>query len=352
VTIQDIDTPAVIIDLDVVERNIKRFQSYCDTHHIHNRPHVKTHKIPELAALQLSHGAVGITCQKVGEAEVMAGTGVSDILITYSLCGRGKLTRAMALARRIKLSVTCDSAPIAEGLSAVAASAGVVMDVLVECDTGLGRCGVQQPQDAALLGTLIARLPGLQFKGLMTYPLPGRVAETSAFLAEAKRRCVYAGLDVVVVSSGGTPSMWQAHAIEGLTEYRAGVYVYNDRGSLRSGAARPEDCAMRVATTVISRPSAERAIIDAGSKALSSDQYGLDGYGAVLEYPEARVSALHEEHGFVDVSGCATRPEISERVHIIPNHACAVTNLHDSVVGVRGEKIEVQWPVAARGKLA
>ena len=206
----------------------------------------------------------------------------------------------------------------------------------------------QTPSAAAELALLIARAPGLRFGGLMTYPV-GR--DTDAFLTAAHGLIKARGLPVERVSGGGTPLMWQAHEAPSLTEYRAGTYVYGDRYILKSGAMGRDDCAMHVLTTVVSRPTAERAIIDAGSKALSSDLLGLEGYGALLEYPEATVVALSEEHGTVDFSACAQRPEVGERVTIIPNHCCVVSNLFDTIVGARQGVVELRWPVAARGRL-
>jgi D-serine deaminase-like pyridoxal phosphate-dependent protein len=228
------------------------------------------------------------------------------------------------------------------------AAAGLELPVLVECDTGLGRCGVQSPQEAAELAALITRSPGLRFGGLMTYPTG---AATGPFMGEATARIRARGLAVERVSGGGTPRMWQAHEHPEVTEHRAGTYVYGDRYILAAGAMALEQCALTVLATVVSRPTAERAILDSGSKALSSDLLGLQGYGMLVEYPEARVTGLSEEHGTVDLSGCARRPEVGERVTVIPNHCCVVSNLFDEIVGVRGGEVELLWPVAARGAL-
>jgi D-serine deaminase-like pyridoxal phosphate-dependent protein len=344
--IEELDTPVAVVDLDRLEANIARLQAYLSQHGIANRPHIKTHKIPQIAHMQLAAGAAGITCQKIGEAEVMADAGLDDIFIPYNILGAAKLERLAALARRARLSVTADSEAVVGGLSAAMAAAGLELPVLVECDTGLGRCGVQSPRAAAELALLIARSPGLRFGGLMTYPTG---AGTGPFMHEAARLIRARGLEVERVSGGGTPRMWQAHEHPEVTEHRAGTYVYGDRYILASGAMAPEQCALTVLATVVSRPTAERGILDSGSKTLSSDLLGLEGYGALLEYPEAKVVGLSEEHGTVEFGACARRPEVGERVTAIPNHCCVVSNLFDEIVGVRGGEVEVVWPVAARG---
>jgi D-serine deaminase-like pyridoxal phosphate-dependent protein len=351
VHIRDLDTPSVLIDLDVMEHNLRSFQLYCDRHTLRNRPHIKTHKIPQLARLQVDLGAVGITCQKLGEAEVMADAGIDDIFVPYNLLGSHKLARAAQLASRIRLSVTCDTLAVAEGLSEAMHHRGLEISALVECDTGMGRCGVQSPGAALSLAQAMDRLPGLRFAGLMTYPSTHQLAKTTAFLAETMDLCRRAGLDVSVVSSGGTVDMWRAHEVRGVTEHRPGTYIYNDRYIVASGAAAMENCAMHILVTVVSRPTKNRAIVDAGSKTLSSDTLGLDGYGHIVEYPDAKIATLNEEHGYVEVAGDGTTPVLGERLQIVPNHACVVSNLHERVIGVRGDRVEVTWAVSARGKV-
>ncbi len=346
--IDELDTPVAVVDLDRLEANIAALQRYLTVHGIANRPHIKTHKIPQIAQMQLAAGAAGITCQKLGEAEVMADAGLDDIFIPYNIVGAAKLERLTALARRARISVTADSEPVVRGLSAAMAAAGLELPVLVECDTGGGRCGVQSPQEATELALLIARSPGLRFGGLMTYPTG---AGTSPFMREAVAQIRARGLEVERVSGGGTPRMWQAHEHPEVTEHRAGTYVYGDRYILASGAMTLDQCALTVIATVVSRPTADRAILDSGSKTLSSDLLGLQGYGMLVEYPEARITSLSEEHGQVDLSGCARRPAVGERVTVIPNHCCVVSNLFNEIVGVRGGEVKVVWPVAARGAL-
>jgi D-serine deaminase-like pyridoxal phosphate-dependent protein len=254
----------------------------------------------------------------------------------------------MQLARRTRLSVTADSDTTVRGLAAAARRAGLTLPVLVEFDTGLARCGVQSPAAAAALARTIAGAEGLHFGGLMTYPSN---QHTGAFVRATRELLAADGIAIERVSGGGTPQMWQAHQFPEVTEHRAGMYIFGDRFTVGSGALTLDDCSFRVLATVVSRPTAERGILDAGSKTFSSDLLGLDGHGLILEYPEARLYQLSEEHGFVDFAACARRPAIGERVSVLVNHCCPVANLFNQLVGLRGDQVEVVWPVAARGML-
>ena len=242
-----------------------------------------------------------------------------------------------------------DNEVVARGLAEGARAAGTEIAFLVECDTGFGRNGVQTPEAALELARTAIRLGGLRFEGLMTFP--NREPGTRAFLERALELFKCAGVSVPVVSGGGTPAIFAAQNIPQLTEHRAGTYIYNDRMVVASGTATWDDCAMRVRCTVVSKPTPERAILDAGTKVFTSDLYSVTGYGHLLEYPEAAVVNLSEEHGVVDLSGCRARPEIGEVVEVVPNHCCVVSNMVDEVYGVRDGKVEVVWPVAARGEV-
>ena len=344
--VDELDTPVAVVDLDCLEVNVARLQAYLSEHGIANRPHIKTHKIPAIAQMQIDAGAIGITCQKIGEAEVMAQAGIHDIFIPYNIIGAAKLNRLMQLARRATISVTADAIVVARDLSDAAQRAELALSVLVECDTGGRRCGVQSPAEAAELARSIARLPNLRFGGLMTYP---NTEHLDAFVRETKALLATDGLTVERVSGGGTGGMWQAHTHHELTEHRAGMYIYGDRLTIQSGAVTLDTCSFSIITTVVSRPTRERGILDAGSKVFSSDLIDLDGHGYICQYPQARIYMLSEEHGHVDVSACERKPDIGERVTVIPNHCCSVTNLFDEVVGVRRGHVEVVWEVAARG---
>lgn len=346
----EIDTPAVLVDLDIAEANIDAYQAHCDAHGLKLRPHIKTHKLPMLARRQIAAGAIGITCQKISEAEAMiAEGGVTDVLLTYNILGAAKLARLRRLAEAVSLTVVCDNAQVARGLSEAFADAPKPLAVLVECDTGAGRCGVQTPEAAATLAAEIAALPGVRFDGLMTYPPVGRDPEVQAWLTEATQRIIAQGMTVAIVSNGGTPGMWQAQAVPAATEYRVGTYVYNDRSLQARGVCDWSDCALTVLATVVSVPTAGRAIIDAGSKVLTSDLLGLDGFGHVLGRPDIAVSALSEEHGTLTADAIGL--EVGDRVRIVPNHACVVTNMLDHVHLVRGDVAQGTVPVAARGQV-
>ena len=350
--IDEIDTPAVIVDIDKVSANIARAQSYADAHGVRLRPHIKTHKLTEFAKRQVAAGAIGITCQKLGEVEVMAEAGLADILITYNILGAIKLKRLVAASQATRLTITADSTMVVDGYSGAFADAGLEGTVVVECDTGLGRCGVQSPAAALQLAQQIDRSPALSFGGLMTYPADGAVGATNAWLNEAVALLAQNGLACAMVSNGGTPDLWSAHLVEAATEHRPGNYIYFDRLHVSIGVAAVSDCALRVLTTVVSRPTEGRAILDAGSKTLSSDTAGMKGFGLIPEHPQAVIAELNEEHGIVDLLRSERRPAIGDRLTVIPNHACVVTNLFDKVHLVSGNQVVDIVPVAARGRVA
>lgn len=349
---KDIDTPAVLVDENKARANIARFQAYADEHGFALRPHIKTHKLPLFAKAQVDAGAAGINCQKIGEAEVMADAGLDDILITYNIIGAQKLERLVALARLLKrLAVTADSEEVVAGLSAAFAREAKLLNVLVECDTGGGRQGVQTPEAAIALGEVISRSPGLHFAGLMTYPRPGGGRDVETFMSAAKTGLEDRGIACEVISSGGTPDMWKAHEVPVVTEYRAGTYIYYDRSMVAAGAGTYDDCALTVLATVVSTPTPNRAIIDAGSKILTSDLLGLSGHGHVLGRDDLAIAGLNEEHGIVRVAGGGpTGLSVGDRLRIVPNHCCVVSNMVDTVTLVDGESWR-EVPVAARGKV-
>jgi D-serine deaminase-like pyridoxal phosphate-dependent protein len=349
--LSDLETPAVTVHLDVMEANIRRVQAHLGRHGIANRPHIKTHKIPAIGRLQMAAGAVGITCQKLGEVEVFADAGVADdVLLTYNILGPVKTERLMALARRLRrLAVVFDNEVVAGELSGAAARHHVDLPFLIECDTGFRRTGVQTPDEALDLARLGMKLPGLRFEGLMTFP--NRDPDTREFFERALALFARAGIPVPVVSGGGTPALATVDRFPMLTEHRAGTCVYNDAMVVSGGTATWDQCAMRVRATVVSRPTGDRGVLDAGSKVLTSDLYQMKGYGHVMEYPEAQVTNLSEEHAVVDFAGCGERPKVGDVVSVVPNHCCVVTNMVDEIYGVRNGAVEVVWPVAARGRV-
>lgn len=347
----DLDTPAVTILLDRLENNIARVQRMITQSGRLNRPHIKTHKIPAIGAMQIAAGAAGITCQKLGEVEVFIDAGVTDdILLTFNIVGSAKTGRLMDLAERVRrLAVVADNEVVLRGLSDAALSRGRRLPVLIECDGGFGRNGVQTPDAALDLARLAANLPGLSFEGLAVYP--NNAPNTKAFFSHAVELFKAAGIPLPVLSGGGTPALASLADYPMMTEHRAGTYVYNDVMMVQSGVATWDDCAMQVRTTVVSRPTEDRAIIDAGSKVLTREQYFLKNFGRVVEYPEAVVANLSEEHGIIDLSASQQKPKVGEVISIIPNHCCVVSNMVDEVYGLRNDAVEVVWPVAARGKV-
>ncbi len=349
--VETLDTPVPVIDLDRVEHNLAKMQAYADRHGLRLRPHVKTHKLPALAHRQMALGAVGITCQKLGEAEVMADAGLDDIFISYPLIGDAKAVRLAALAMRVgSLRVAADSTLAVATAAQAARACGRTIGVLIEFDSGARRTGVVSVEDALALARLVRDSDGLRFDGLMTYPAN---AATAAFVAAATPALAAENLAPAIVSGGGTPGAWRAHEIAGLTELRVGTYIYHDRTTVALGAASLDECALHVLATIVSRPTPERAVIDAGSKTLSSDLLptGLgDGHGMLLDYPEAKLERLNEEHGMLDLSGCARRPELGEVVRVLPNHVCVVSNLHGAVILARGGVVVEAAAVAARGR--
>jgi D-serine deaminase-like pyridoxal phosphate-dependent protein len=349
---REFGSPAVVIDLDRVERNIARVQAACEAAGVANRPHIKTHKSPEIAKMQRDAGASGITCQKIGEAEVMAEAGLDDILISYNLIGEEKMARLAKVMERATVTVAADNPTVVAGLPRAAELSGRTLNVVVECDTGRKRAGVETPAEAVALAKDIAERPGLSFAGFMLYPPEDAMEVTQKFLDEATAGVREAGLTPRIVSTGGTPNLANLGRIKGATEHRAGTYVFNDRMMLACGAATMDDVALHVVGTIVSRAAPDRGIVDTGSKTLTSDTGGLEGHGLILEYPEAKIAKFAEEHGFLDLTKCNDRPKVGDVVRIVPNHVCVVVNMVDRLVATRGDEIVGELPVAARGKIS
>lgn len=349
-TFPDIDTPAVLVDLDIAEANIDRFQAHCDEYGLKLRPHIKTHKLPRLAQRQIQAGAIGITCQKVSEAEAMISEGgIDDVLITFNIFGADKLSRLKKLAQKVRLSVVADNVATIDGLAGTFCDADVPLTILVECDTGGARCGVTTREAAAELAAYIDGQSGLMFGGLMTYPPTGQEPAVQDWLTKAKKMIETSGVSVPIISNGGSPGMWQAQDVPVATEYRIGTYVYNDRSLQDRGVCTWDDCALSVLVTVISVPSAGRAVVDAGTKVLTSDLLGLDGHGHVLGRPDIKVAGLSEEHGVLTADDINLN--VGDRLRIIPNHVCVVSNMLDEVQLIRGGTALGASPVVARGKV-
>ncbi len=361
--IREIPTPALTIDLGVMERNLGRMSERCREQRLGLRPHIKTHKTPEVARMQMDRGAMGLTVAKVGEAEVMAAAGFDDLLLAYPVWGADNLRRLGAVARQRRMLLSLDNASTAHELSRAMTAQGASIGVLVEFDAGLGRCGLEPGPDCVSLAKAINALPGLRFRGLMTYfgsiwgPEEDRRAEAervAARVARALSAFDAARMPVEIVSGGSTPSAPLAGGIPGITEIRPGTYVYNDLNTYYQGVCKLEDCAARVLTTVVSTAVPGRAIIDAGSKTFSSDLLGSgpkSGYGYVVEAPDAKLIKLNEEHAYLDITGSAHPFRVGEVLTVIPNHVCTCVNMHDEVFLHRGGEAAGCWRVAARGKI-
>lgn len=344
--VDELETPSVLIDLDRMERNISRMQTFCNERGLAFRPHIKTHKIPDIARMQVEAGAVGIACQKVSEAEVFTAAGLNDVQIPYNIVGAAKTARLADLALYNRITVSADHLSVVAGLADAARANDITIRVLVELATDIERAGAAL-DDLLALAQRIDRDEHLHFAGLLLYPSNPAMRP---MLQEALDILHRAGLGVDVVSGGGTGAARYAAEMLELTELRVGTYIFNDWSTVSKGWAALDDCAMAVRATVVSRPTTDRAILDSGSKTLASET--VDGlYGHILEYPQARLYKLNEEHGYVDLSACDDRPVIGDVVHVVPVHTCVVSNLHDRLYGVRDGDVEVTWPVAARGKV-
>jgi len=360
-SIEELSTPSVLVDLDVLERNIARMASRSREAGVRLRPHAKTHKCPEIARLQRAAGAWGLSVAKVGEAEVFADAGFDDLFVAYPVVGEDKGRRLLVLADRGRLAVGVDSVEGARTLAAPFRESGRALDVLLKIDVGYGRVGVL-PERAVALARPIAHLPGLRLRGVFTHAGHGYLAETGAeggeiARLEGKRLAATAadlraaGLPVEEVSVGSTPTAALAMRIPGVTECRPGNYVFHDASQVALGTCGVEDCALTVVATVVSVPAPDRAVVDAGSKTLSSDPLRPrpGGYGQVLGRA-SRIEKLSEEHGVIAVAEGESF-HVGERVRILPNHACVVANLHDRLVGVSGDRVEAVLAVAARGRV-
>jgi D-serine deaminase-like pyridoxal phosphate-dependent protein len=375
VKITDLRTPCVLVDRARMERNLQRMQAAAASAGKRLRPHAKTHKSIDLARHQIAGGAVGICCAKLGEAEVFAAAGIADIRLPYPL-NPVNAERVIELLDATRLSFIVDHPDVARGWSDAMSREGREVDVLVKVDVGFHRCGIDPgPKDAADLVARIAALPGLKFRGLLSHAGHGYGAgserEVQAIasreveiLGDLKRRVHALGTEVEEISVGATPTVRYSVELGGITELRPGNYIYFDRTQVSLGAASWDDCALTVLARVVSRPAADRVILDSGSKTLTNDlARGFTpspGYGVVLERidgvqsPDAAlvVERLSEEHANVRVApGSAQRLEPGDLVRIIPNHSCVVSNLVDGVLLVDGADVRERIDISARGRI-
>ncbi|MCI0436738.1 MAG: alanine racemase [Gemmatimonadetes bacterium] len=359
-TLDDLTTPAAVIDADRVARNLERMARYTRANGLGLRPHIKTHKTRELAAEQIRLGAVGVTCATLREAEVMSSV-ADDILIAYPPVGRARLERLCALPDHVRVTVSLDSLEALCMLADAAHAAGREFDVLVELDVGMRRVGLARPQDVVALANEAGARPGVRFRGLMFYPghIRQPVAEQDdaiAQLAADVRTHVHAlnlaGQQAEVVSGGSTPAAMASHHLREVTEIRPGTYIFNDRTTAEIDACDWDDCAYTILATVVSTAVPGQVVVDAGSKAINREELRAPdarGYGALLDRPAIVIRSMSEEHGILDLSASDWKPRIGDRVRIVPNHVCVSVNLHPVLWAVRGDEITAHYEVAARG---
>lgn len=365
----ELDTPALLVYASRLASNIERMQELAGGFGVRLRPHTKTHKSPRIARWQVEAGAAGITVAKLGEAEVMADAGLDDILIANQVIGEEKMRRLASLAARVRLALLVDSDEGVRQADAAAGRAGAAIDVLVEVDTGKGRCGLADVGEIAKIADLVAARPHLGLRGIETHE--GHVAGGEGpdamrdLAVEAGSRAVQIaeelrsrGHEVREISVGSTPAAPYTAAVKGITEIRPGTYVFNDVNQMAIGQATTDDCCLRVLATVISRPAADRAVLDAGSKSLFSEPVrnkfawpDYSGYGHLPAHRGARIASLSEEHAVVHVPGGMEFPAVGSKVEVIPNHVCPAVNLHEVLHVVEGDEVVDSWPVAARGKI-
>ncbi len=359
--LHDLDTPAAIIDLDRLERNIFRMAEIARHGGKKLRPHIKTHKTPEIARMQLAAGARGITVAKLGEAEVFTDAGFTDVFMANQVVGEQKIERLIALQMRARLAIGVDSVEAAIPISDAALRAGVTVPVRIEIDTGTGRAGIRNVAAAVELGQKIAVLQGLEIEGLFTYE--GAVSKAPESerewacagaigkLVEISDGLARSGVPIREISVGSTPGASLMAKQNAVTELRPGTYVFLDYMQTGWGASL-EDCALTVLTTVISRPDAETAIIDGGTKTFSGDK-AMEGskHGLVVDDPAVVFDWANEEHGHLDLRAATLQPKIGDKLRIVPWHVCTCVNMHETLHGVRGENVEAVWNIAARGKI-
>ncbi len=364
-TVDALRTPAVLIDKAKALRNLDRMQAEANAHGIRLRPHSKTHKSPLVARWQVERGAVGICCAKLGEAEVFADAGISDIRLPYPL-NPSNADRVVALSNRTHLSFIVDHPAVAKQWSDAMVRRARQVDVLVKVDVGFHRCGIDpSANDAVTMIRGVAALPGLRFRGLLSHAghayhansedelrsMAGHESITMRALAD---RCRQVGVTIEEISAGATPPARFSIQQKGFTEYRPGNYVYFDRTQVALGAATMDECALTVLATVVSKPAPDRVIFDSGSKTLTNDGARgftpVPGYGVVVGHDNLVIERLSEEHATVKVTNGSTPLEPGDRIRIIPNHSCVVSNLVDQAWLIDGEKAEA-LPIAARGKI-
>jgi D-serine deaminase-like pyridoxal phosphate-dependent protein len=358
----DLDTPVAVVEVRRLETNLARMAALAGSHRIAHRPHAKTHKTREIAERQRAHGATGLTVAKVGEAEAFAAAGFDDLFIAYPLVGRRKYERLLPLLEVARIRFEVDSFEGAEMASRFFADRGLRVEVVVSVDGGAGRSGVASVASAVRLGQQVADLPGLELVGVMSYGnaySTGDPAEQrtiglgeGAYAVEVAAAFRSLGLPTRVVTVGSTPTVRHVVEVDGITEIRAGNYVFYDLKQVSLAAAALEDCSLTVIATVVSHARPGRYIVDAGLKALAGEDYGWGTWGRIQDRPELAITRATEEHGIIDLPPGAEDPRwlIGQHVRIIPNHACGTVNMHDVLAVVDGDDVIDWWPVIGRGR--
>jgi D-serine deaminase-like pyridoxal phosphate-dependent protein len=362
-TIDEIQTPAPVVDISRLERNLDRMADYARSHGLSLRPHVKTHKTTVIGAAQIRRGAVGLTCATPREMEVMSGV-ASDLLLAHPPLGQ-KVDRLLELPRSVNIVTALDSVEAIDHVAAAASAADRIVRVFVELDVGMHRVGVATPAEAVTLAARVASRDSLEYAGICFYPghireaaggdQDAKILKLNDDLADFVAALESAGLPPQIVSGGSTPTSWRTHEMPLITEFRPGTYVFNDRTTAEIGACGWDDCALTVLATVVSTSVPGQAVIDAGSKALGREPMrGVagEGFGVLMGRGDVIVSAMSEEHGILDLSNTDWRPRVGELVRVIPNHVCIVVHLNDVLFALDGDKVADVWPIAARGRLA
>lgn len=363
VPVSEVETPALVVDLDVMERNVDAYATFAAENGCRLRSHAKTHKTPDIGRIQHERTGGGIVCQTLSEAEVMAYNGLDDVYLSYMVVGERKLRRAVHLAEKLsRFAVTVDHPAHARSLEAAAAERDATVGVVLEIDVGLGRTGVEPGEPAIELAGLIDERPHLRFDGLLAYE--AHVKSQAETEDDYERLCHEAmdeaartveaiaatGIEVNEVKAGGTATAWYSGTHPIVTEINPGMYPFNDVGEIeaRPWAVSKDDCAATVLTDVISVPDDDRLVVDAGSKSLSLDK-------PQMPVPKSRDDvayvAASEEHGWIDTGASDESFAIGDRLEFVVPHVCTTINLHDTLVGVRDGHVEEVWEVQARGKL-
>lgn len=362
-SIEDVDTPALLVDVDQLEANIRRYAEMAAKNGVQLRPHIKTHKTLEIARMQLSAGASGITTAKLGEAEVFANAGINDIFVAYPVIGDEKARRAAALAQRCHVIVGVESPKGIQQLSKAATEVGSTIFIRVEINSGLNRTGIA-PDVAEALCRQVLAAPGLHLEGIFTFrgaSFPGAPSKDPALLGRLEGELMIslaeqlrkADIPIQAVSVGSTPTASSAAEVPGITEVRPGTYVFFDRMTTKAGTSSSNEIALSILATVVSRPAPNIAILDAGSKTFCGDiipaNAGLEGYAVTTDGRNGVVVRMNEEHGIVELApGFA--PEVGDKIAFYPNHVCTTVNLSDEVIMTQKGRVKEVWQVAARGR--